>query len=59
MFVLTPAEIALIPFVLSFLSGLLANFVSPTSPLGKLIHFVGVNGPEIQAAVTAAEPPKK
>lgn len=34
---------------------LLANFVPPTSPLGAVLHFVGLNGPRIRDAVVAAE----
>ena len=54
---LTPDNIVHCLSALFVLLSIAGNFISPSSALGKTVHWLSGNGPRIQAAIAAAEKP--
>ena len=52
---LTPDNIVHCLSALFVVISIAGNFVSPSSKLGSLLHWLSGNGPKIQAAIVAAE----
>jgi len=53
---ITPALLYQIVSGIMIVSAILANWVSPASKFGKILHLIGANGPHVQQAILSLSP---